>query len=292
MINGIEKIGVGIVTMSRESLFEKLVKSLEPCVDIDKVVVVQDISPEYKENLFIPPVYTAKVLSKTNLPWSAIGVGGNLGVGKCKNKCLKSLLDSGCDHIFLIEDDIFIKDPKVFEKYIETSKITGIQHFNYSHHGRMNKTYGWGVDTPVPNPRVVIDYGKITLPLYPHCVGAFSYYSKKCLETAGLIDERYYNACEHVDHTLEIIKKGIHPPFWYFADIEMSWTYLGDEEWSREKSTISSNPNHKQMMIDADKIFVEKHGHLPGQTALVDRREVGITLREIQQKYGINNSSV
>jgi glycosyltransferase involved in cell wall biosynthesis len=205
----------------------------------------------------------------------------NIGVGKSKNKALQYLLDAGCDHIFLIEDDIFIKDPKVFEKYIEASKITGIQHFNFSQHGLVNKSWPDGD----PAPRFVVDYGKITIPLYPHCVGAFSYYSRKCLETAGLIDEQYFNACEHVDHTLEIIKKGIHPPFWYFADIENSWEYLGDEPWSMSKSTISSNPNHKQMMKDADHIFVKKHGHYPGQTPMVDLDVVGKSLKQIKNEY-------
>jgi hypothetical protein len=125
----------------------------------------------------------------------------------------------------------------------------------------------------------------VKLPLYPHCVGAFSYYSRKCLETVGYIDQRYYNACEHVDHTLEVIKRGMHPPFWYFADIENSWEYLGDEEWSREKSTISSNPNHNQMMQDADVIFREKHGCVPGEVKLLGIEEVGKQLKEIKKTY-------
>lgn len=269
MING-EKIGVGVITYNREELFWKCWDTLERCGSIiDEVVVINDGKPYSVE----PTFYSA--------PQTAIYTNG-IGVGRAKNSALKYLKEHKCDHIFLIEDDIFIKNPKVFEKYIETSKITGIQHLNFSQHGVMNKTFDGQKN---PNPKVIVDYGKITLPLYPHCVGAFSYYSRKCLETVGFIDERYYNACEHVDHTYEIIKAGMHPPFWYFADIEKSWEYLGDETWTIEKSTISSQPNHKQMMIDADKIFVEKHGHLPGHTPLVDMKEVGKSLKEIQKKW-------
>jgi glycosyltransferase involved in cell wall biosynthesis len=264
MING-ETIGVGIVTCNRPHLLKKLLDSISYRNDCELIIVNDGDKIEC-------PGYNYYFHNNET----------NLGVGKSKNIAFKRLLNLGCDHIFLIEDDIYIKDPSVFEKYIETSKITGIQHLNFSQHGMMNKSWPGGN----PNPRVIIDYGKIKLPLYPHCVGAFSYYSKKCLETAGLIDERYYNACEHVDHTLEIIKKGMHPPFWYFADIENSWEYLGDEEWSRENSTISSNHNHNQMMEDADKIFKEKHGHLPGLTTLYDMTEVGFRLKEIKQKYG------
>jgi GT2 family glycosyltransferase len=268
-----EKIGVGVITFNREDLFWKCWRTLEESYQIiDEIVVVNDGKPY----TVVPTTYSGtEDLIQHKKP---------LGVGKSKNEALTYLLNKGCDHIFLIEDDIFIKDSTVFEKYIQASKSTGIQHFNFSQHGLMNKTFD---GTATPNPRVVIDYGKIKLPLYPHCVGAFSYYSKKCLEEVGLMDERYYNACEHVDHTYEIIKAGMHPPFWYFADIENSWEYLGDEPWSIEKSTISSNPNHKKMMEDADKIFVEKHGCLPGQ--IKDRySELGIILKKIKEYYGKN----
>ena len=190
-------------------------------------------------------------------------------------------MDVGCDHIFLMEDDIFIKDPIVFEKYIEASRVTGIQHFNFSQHGVMNKT--WSGD---PNPVNVIDYGSLKIELHRHCVGAFSYYSRECLEKVGLMDEEYYNACEHVDHTYEISKAGMHPPFWFFADIENSSKYLGDEAWSIEQSTISSNPKHQEMVAKADAVFYTKHGHLPGHTPLTDEEGVVSSLKNIKKTYG------
>jgi GT2 family glycosyltransferase len=266
----IEKIGIGILTCNRPTLLKKLVDSIRDRDDCE-LIIINDGDP------FLMEGYNYYVQRNEK----------NLGVAKSKNKALRHLLDKGCDHIFLIEDDIYIKDPSVFEKYIETSKITGIQHFNFSQHGMMNKSWP---DAKIPNPRVCVEYKELELPLYPHCVGAFSYYSRKCLEKVGLMDERYFNACEHVDHTLDIIKAGMHPPFWYFADIEKSWEYLGDEEWSREKSTISSHPNHNQMMKDADVIFREKHGCVPVDIKLLDRQKVGIALREIQQKYGFNDT--
>ena len=266
MIKG-ETIGVGVSTFNRESTLQILCGSLDKCDNIDSRIIINDGLPfEYMT------YYGRTIHNETNL-----------GVGKSKNKALRYLLDQGCDHIFLIEDDIHIKDPTVFKKYIQASKVSGIQHFNFSQHGMMNKTFD---GSKTPNPRLIIDYKSSQIALYPHCVGAFSYYSRKCLEDVGLLDERYYNACEHVDHTYEIIKKGYHPPFWYFADIDKSWEYLGDREWSLANSTISSNPNHKQMMNDADKIFVEKHGRLPGQIVLTSEEDVVKSLKEIKKAYG------
>lgn len=247
MING-ERIGVGIITGGdRPELLKKLIESLKG-IDIDEISIQNQSTKQT--------------------------------VGKNKNDALKTL--SHLEHIFLIEDDIYIKDSRVFEKYIEASKETGIQHFNFSQHGMMNKSWPGGT----PNPRITIDYGSVNIPMYPHCVGAFSYYSDRCLEKVGYICDEYVNACEHVDHTYQIVKAGMHPPFWYFADIENSWEYLGDDEWSREKSTISSAPNHNQMMVEADKIFVKRNGLLPGQIPDVSGQIFSTTIKEIKKKYG------
>lgn len=242
-----EKIGVGIVTYNRPHLLEKLLNSISGCNFIDLIIVNDG---DHIDNL---------------KGWNYFLVNNdtNLGVGRSKNIALQHLMDRGCDHIFLIEDDIFIKDESVFHKYIQASKASGIQHFNFSQHGMMNKRREG--NSLIPNPRIVVDYKTSKIAFYPHCVGAFSYYSRASLEKVGLIDGEYYNACEHVDHTYSIIKADMHTPFWWFADIDESWNYLGDEEWSISKSTISSNPNHGEMMRIADEIFVKKHKMLPFQ---------------------------
>lgn len=258
------KIGVGIITYNRPELLRKCINSLITA-QINEVVVINDGNP-------LPfDIGNGKLVENET----------NLGVGKSKNKALSYLTEKGCDYLFLIEDDIFIKDISVFERYIEASKITGIQHFNFSQHGMMNKSWPGGI----PNPRVIIDYSKINIPLYPHCVGAFSFYTRACIEQVGLIDESYYNAFEHVDHTYRIIKADMHPPFWYFADIENSWNYLGDEEWCVEKSTISSKPDHSQKVKEAMKIFANKHEFTPVQIPLVTNEYVANKLKTIKQTF-------
>jgi glycosyltransferase involved in cell wall biosynthesis len=174
-----QKIGLGIVTYNRPDYFKKIFASV-PLYAVDEIVVVNDGTP-YEE-----------------IPVPLIQHETNKGVGISKNDAMKHLLAKGCDYIFLMEDDIIIKDPTVFQKYIEASKETGIQHFNYSQHGLMNKH----ANTNIPSPKTKIEYNNgIKIELYPHCVGAFSFYTRKCLETVGLLDETFYNATEHVEHT-------------------------------------------------------------------------------------------
>ncbi len=242
MING-ERVGVSIITCNRPEMFRKCYDSIKDNPDVDFIVIVNDGEEDVGQLLF-----EKYIKNETNL-----------GVAKSKNKALRFLMDSGCDHIFLVEDDIYVKQPSVFQKYIETSKVSGIQHLNFSQHGKMNKNQ----ETGEASPKYMIDFRGTAVFFYWHCVGAFSYYTRKCLDTVGLMDERYYNAWDHVDHTFMIIKAGMHPPFWNFADIENSWEYLGDEEWSLETSLISSRPDHLQLMNDATKIFVSKHGNPP-----------------------------
>ena len=261
-----EKIGIGIVTYNRPDGLKKLLDSISYCNFAD-VVIVND--GDRIDNL---PGWNYYLINNET----------NLGVGKSKNVALRHLLDKGCDHIFLIEDDIFIKDETVFHKYIEASKSSGIQHFNFSQHGVMNKMNNEG--SLIPSPRLVIDYNTSKIAFYPHCVGAFSYYSRVCLEEVGLIDEDYYNASEHVDHTYCIIKAGMHTPFWWFADIDESWKYLGDEEWSLSQSTISSNPNHNIIIYNADQVFIKKHGMLTFQIPDSPIDSVKTSVKKIKSK--------
>lgn len=286
MING-KKIGVGVVTCNRPELFCNLIRSFDNVNDVDQYVIVEDVHPtaQKSEYDFGYGAYAGEILSSMkHSNWFGMTNGSNLGVGKSKNRCLE-ILSKDCDYVFLIEDDIYIKDPKVFEKYIEASQKTGIQHFNYSQHGMMNKSWPGGN----PNPRTILNYESsgLNIPLYPHCVGAFSFYTKEALEKVGLLDPRYYNACEHVDHTLSIIKGGMHPPFWYFADIENSWEYLGDEEWSIQQSTISSRKDHQDIMTEADKVFIEKHGYKPGQIPDSDFSTVVEKIKQIKKTYAV-----
>lgn len=259
-----ETIGVGIITHNRPNQLMRLYGSL-PMEDINKLIIVND-GNDY-------PIFD---LIPDNYVWHT---GGNCGVASAKNIALNKLNE--CDHIFLIEDDIYIKDFRVFRKYIESSKVSGIQHFNFSQHGMMNKSWPEGT----PNPRLLIDFDTLKIPLYPHCVGAFSYYSKLCISEIGNMCNEYYNACEHVDHTLQIINKGMHPPFWHFADIENSNEFLGDEEWSLQQSTISSKNDHSAIVRAADAVFVSRHGILPGQIPDSTTEDVIKALKQIKKNY-------
>jgi hypothetical protein len=196
---------------------------------------------------------------------------------------LKYLMDQGCEHIFLMEDDILIKDERVFEEYVKQSAISGIRHLNFGLHGPANKKGSTGfknledrkdVDGE-PNPRMIIPYPEgIKIPLYPNCVGAFSYYQRSVLEKIGLFDPKFKNAWEHVEHTFQVIQNNFHPPFWYFADIEKSWEYLTDIPNSIAESTIARTPEWNENFRKGTEWYKKKHGVTPTETPLFNPQVV------------------
>jgi glycosyltransferase involved in cell wall biosynthesis len=232
------KIGLGLVTYNRENYFKKSFESVPKDGTLDEIVIVNDGTP-YNIDINVDLIQHDK----------------NKGVGISKNDAFKYLLSKNCDYIFLMEDDIIIKDKSVFDRYINAHKETGIHHFNYSQHGLMNKI----PNTETPKPISTIEYKNTSIQLYLHCVGAFSFYTKKCLDKVGLMDENFYNATEHLEHTYNIIKAGMHPPFWWFADINESNKYLSDIPWTISSSTISSNPNHRNIVNKSYEYFKNKH---------------------------------
>ena len=209
----------------------------------------------------------------------------NVGVGKSKNRLFKHLLDKGCDHIFIVEDDIVVKKPDVFEAYVQARNVTGIQHFNYGYHGPANKG---GISGGSPVPRYVIDYGDVKIAINMHSVGAFCYYTKEVLQKVGLIDEQFTNAFEHVDHDYRIFEAGYTTPYWNFPDLANSMDYLDEIECSEHSSAIRPRADWQENIIKGAELFQKKHGYMPAwQNAVPDttQDQVKQIMKEIYKKH-------
>ncbi|NLE01643.1 MAG: hypothetical protein GX640_17400 [Fibrobacter sp.] len=140
-------------------------------------------------------------------------------------------------------------DPKTCQKYIAYANSCKIEHLNFAHHGPANKGRG-----------KIIQFNGRDIQIYPHCIGAFSYYSRKCIETIGFLDENFLNAWEHVEHTKRVIDAGMHPPFWYFADVPESWNLLEEIPGSLEYSSIRVCKDWKGNIKKGKKYWKKKHG--------------------------------
>lgn len=211
-------IGVGLITCNREKLFRECASALPPA---DFIVVVND-GIEYPDEAF--PSHITEIIQHIK----------NLGVGKSKNDALRFLLSKSCEHIFLLEDDIRINKDDVFKTYIEAAESSGIHHLNFAYHGPSNKD-----EAGKPKEKIRINFKNNTsLSFHSHLAGAFSYYHHTILDKVGLIDERFVNAYDHLDHTLQMIKFNLHPPFGWFADLADSDKYIEDMDPDLSKSII------------------------------------------------------
>lgn len=258
-----DKIGLGLVTYNSP---HRIIQSAFTVPKwIKNYVIVNDGTP-YPENCY--PNH-AKIIQHEK----------NQCVGAAKSTAIKYLMDQGCEHIFIMEDDILIKDENVFKEYIRHSALSGIKHLNFALHGPANKKGSTGFRTlserkdtdGEPNPRMVMPYPDgIEMVFYPNCVGAFSYYHRCVIEKIGLFDPAFKNAWEHVDHTYEAVKNNFHPPFWYFADIAKSWEYLTDIPNSIENSTISRTPEWSENYKKGTLWYKKKHGYVPTDIPLMD----------------------
>jgi len=258
MSYGRDNIGIGMVTYNAPDRIKQSAATIPTWVK--HFVIVNDGTP------YDPSVYPdhAHIIQHET----------NKSVGQAKNTAMKYLLEKGCEHIFIIEDDILLQDGTVFDKYIQTSLATGIKHLNYALQGPANKKGAKGFENleeraqqenlTDPNPRQVIKYPDgFEIALYPNCVGAFSYYQREALESVGGFDEFYKNAWEHVDHTMEAFKKGLTTPYWWFADINESWKYIKDIEGCIENSTIGHTDAWKENFNRGFIHFKKKYGFGP-----------------------------
>ena len=261
------KIGIGIITCNREDLFQRAYSGLP---DVDRIVVVNDGRP------YDADVYRSKKAE-------VVQHNRNQGVGISKNDALRFLLDAGCDHIFLSEDDVQILDSRVIDEYIRTARVSGIAHFNFAYHGPLNKT-----PAGVPNPKKIVEYTHgARVALHRHLPGAFSYYSARVLNQVGLMDKLFKNAFDHLDHTYRIIRAGFHPSFGWFADIADSFRYIKDLDEDLSRSVIRRDwLSFRIRYWTYSTYFMMKHGRMAARIPIVAEEHVTQELQLLKQRFG------
>jgi GT2 family glycosyltransferase len=263
------KIGIGIITCDRENLFRKSFTSIP---DVDEIIVVNDGIP-YPDDAY--GIRQVELIQHKR----------NRGVGKSKNDAFRFLLDKGCEHVFISEDDVQILDGAVIDEYIRTARVTGIGHLNFGYHGPSNKTKDGR-----PNPKKVVEYPHgVQLAFHGHLAGAFSYYDARVLKKVGLIDERFKNAYDHLDHTCQIIKAGYHPSFGWFADVAKSHLRIKDLDEDLSQSVIRRGRYAFQIRYwGYAAYFMAKHGHIVEKMPIISEQELEQELHVIKHEHGVD----
>jgi GT2 family glycosyltransferase len=228
-------IGVAIITYNRPDYYKRVLESI-PRNMIDFLVVVNDGYDIYtKDN-------DAEIVIQTNK---------QMGVAVSKNYAIKVLVEKfNCEHIFLIEDDIIIKRPDVFEAYIKAANSTGIHHLCYEKVAGNEKSLKYTLEQP----------DGVKLGFYHNPQGAFMYVNANILKKIGYFDENYVNAFEHIDFAYSLIQKNVAPPFWYFPDLLNSEDYITDIEGSNQNSSITNKEGYNHNWQRSAQYFIKKWG--------------------------------
>jgi predicted O-methyltransferase YrrM len=273
-------IFVGIVTCDRPEFFEKCYNSVKTAKNVDVIAVCND----GKREVSIDPK-TVYIKHETNK-----------GVGVSKNDLLKAALNNpDIEHIFLLEDDMLVKDPDVFNIYVKAAKKSGIYHLNYGPGSPFNRKQDFEFDLhnrheckqdTELNPKLKIDYGdNVEIWFYEHSVAMLTYFHRSVLEEVGLHDERFYNAWEHVDLTYRIIKAGHHPEFWWFADVANSDKLISEAPTAIDKSSIAKDTEQwKKNVYGGREVYKQKHGHYPNMPPRTTREAVLKSIKRLKRK--------
>ena len=232
-----EKIGLAIFTYSRPEYLKQVLGSVRG-VEVDYLKVFVDFYSEevQKELAHICEVYDIDYFISSS----------NEGIGAMKNLAFHEMQRYRMDHLFLMEDDILIKDPSVFKKYIAYAKSKGVEHLNFAHHGQANKYMYCIYKNSI---------------CYPNVIGAFSYYTRNCIETVGYMDGELFNAWEHVEHTERIANAGLTYPFWYFADCYGSQDLLEEIPGSIDNSSIRPRSDWQSNIEKGKQYLIDKRGY-------------------------------
>jgi len=214
-------VGIGICTYNRPDFLRRAVESVDSMIGnkLSVKVIYDDGSTDWDEELY-------QTLSEEK-GWMVLRNEENNGVAYAKNQLLSQLMASGCEMLVLMEDDIEVISPSVIDAYATVIAQTGIQHLNFAHHGPKNIG------------RLLESDGYIEV--WGNLMGAWSVYTRECLEVTGNFDTEFGNKLDHVHHTYMCALNGFTTPWLSFADVRGSDRMLRDQPHAIESSTIGEH---------------------------------------------------
>ena len=215
-------VAIGVTTYNRPKFLTKSLRALGDAVEgLDCPVTVYNDGSDHTYRGEYRRAYS-------RLPdATVIDAPENLGVAVAKNRLLEHMLDTtDAEWLFLLEDDIALASPRAITEYVRVAEASGLHHLAFAHHGPANA--GGPVD----------EQGDVQY--YPHSIGAWCVYSRVSLLGAGLFDENFHNAWEHVEHEMRLYDQGYMPgcgPH-RFPDVKGSAIELAELPGAITKSAI------------------------------------------------------
>lgn len=255
-----DKIGVGIVTYNSEEYYKALYESL-PHNNIDVLVTVNG-GNTYKDN------YKSNWIQHIENVYPSV----------CRNDCVNFLLQRNCEHIFIIEDDMIIKSPNIFDKYITASKETGIKYFSFV-------STSWESGAPDNRtPRLTVEYkNNVSISLYKNMCNEFTYHHRSCYQKTGLYDTNFRDPFD-IDFAYRESQESYATPFWWFADITNSDNLIMNNPNAVSRLQNDRPDGSREQRIQKEwEYFIKKHNIMVNQIPSVSKEEVIKKLKSIKK---------
>lgn len=181
------KAGIGVITYNRAGALRQLLPAI---MAEGRVVVVADDGSTDE---------TQAVVKNIGVP---IVSGRNLGVAHNKNRALKFLYSEGCDIIFLLEDDVQVKQSGWVDFYIRVLQESGDHRISFSVEG----------DT-LQRPRVLHEWPLQVggmLQSLEHEAGCFVVMTRYAVDTCGGFSPAFKGyGYAHDEHAQRVYRAGL-----------------------------------------------------------------------------------
>lgn len=246
------KIGIAVVTGDKQDFFEQCIKSIP---SVDYTAVVQFGKP-----------YSCAISSHID----HITCKEMQCVAINKNRALRAMIQNGCEHLFLIEDDIVVNSKQVCEQYIRAAAESGIWHLNYCSEEPIN--------TMEYDKGSMLDFFKIP-------TSSFSYYHKNIIKHVGYFDERFRSGLSGHEHTYRVAKLKLCPPYGVFAS-SSSKGAITELDHDKEKSTLDyMSPDTIKKIQDDTYLFLTKHNETLQDVTPPTQEQLEQSLKFLQTNY-------
>lgn len=206
-------IGVAITTHNRNELVAKTYAEIKKHTPNAYIVIIDDASSK--------PVR----IEDANI----FRLSQNAGIALSKNKCLELLMNAGCQHLFLFDDDCYPKVDEWYRPYIDSPE----PHLSHS----------WDLIELYRDENIVAT----------HAVGgSMIYYDRKAIEAVGGMRTDFGKwGCEHVNLSDRIFNAGL--TSWRYQDIPEAYDGEIFYEYDRyNKSTHKTTATQEQIKYNKE----------------------------------------
>tara|TARA_R110002110_G_scaffold96358_7_gene248305 strand:- start:1385 stop:2167 length:783 start_codon:yes stop_codon:yes gene_type:complete len=168
---------------------------------------------------------------------------------------IQVLIGRGCEHIFIIEDDMIIKDIDIFQRYVSASKETGLKYLCFCSNANGNG------EPFERTPKQKIEYNNNIINFYGEMNNEFTYHHASVFEEIGMYDTSFHHLWD-VDHVYRVLtSERFGCGFRYFPDVHDSDRYIMNNPESINNSRINTDNNRDNELSKYFQRFHDKHDH-------------------------------